>query len=80
MTSSMSSYFVAFACVPVPMAGYFFFGERFSPLYAICILLIVCGVTTVAQAPMRAGIQLVLSFLGYDIANLPRHPRHRRRP
>lgn len=36
------------------------------------------GTVMLASLPILIGLQLVLSFLAYDIANVPRHPRHRR--
>ncbi len=35
------------------------------------------GTVMLAALPMLMGLQLLLAFLGYDIASVPRQPRHR---
>lgn len=35
------------------------------------------GTVMLAALPMLMGLQLLLAFLGYDIASVPRRPRHR---
>jgi dolichol-phosphate mannosyltransferase len=37
------------------------------------------GTVMLAAMPMLMGLQLVLSFINYDIASVPNRPRHRRR-
>lgn len=37
------------------------------------------GTVMLAALPMLMGLQLVLAFIGYDIASVPRRPRQRRR-
>jgi dolichol-phosphate mannosyltransferase len=37
------------------------------------------GTVMLAALPILMGIQLILAFLGYDIANVPRRPFHKRR-
>ncbi len=37
------------------------------------------GTVMLAAMPMLMGLQLVLAFLGYDIASVPRRPLHRKR-
>lgn len=37
------------------------------------------GTVMLAALPMLMGLQLVLAFIGYDIASVPRRARHRRR-
>ena len=37
------------------------------------------GTVMVAAMPVLVGIQLILSFIGYDIASVPKRPLHRRR-
>ena len=38
------------------------------------------GTVMVAAMPVLVGIQLILSFIGYDIASTPKRPVHRRKP
>lgn len=37
------------------------------------------GTVMLAAMPILMGMQLVLAFIGYDIASVPRRPRHRKR-
>lgn len=37
------------------------------------------GTVMLAALPMLMGLQLVLAFIGYDIASVPRRPRHRKK-
>jgi len=37
------------------------------------------GTVMLSALPILAGIQLILAFLGYDIATVPTRPRHRKR-
>jgi hypothetical protein len=37
------------------------------------------GTVMVAAMPVLVGIQLIWSFIGYDIASVPKRPLHRRR-
>jgi len=37
------------------------------------------GTVMLAALPILMGMQLILAFLGYDIANVPRRPRHKMR-
>ena len=36
------------------------------------------GTVMLAAMPMLMGLQLVLAFIGYDIASIPKRPRHRK--
>jgi len=36
------------------------------------------GTVMLSAIPILVGLQLVLAFLAYDIASVPRRPRHRR--
>jgi hypothetical protein len=37
------------------------------------------GTVMLAALPILMGVQLILAFLGYDIANVPRRPLHKLR-
>ncbi len=37
------------------------------------------GTVMLAALPILMGVQLILAFLGYDIANVPRKPFHKLR-
>ncbi|MFL6608241.1 MAG: glycosyltransferase family 2 protein, partial [Pseudomonas sp.] len=37
------------------------------------------GTVMLSALPMLMGLQLIMAFLGYDIASVPSRPRHSRR-
>jgi len=38
------------------------------------------GTVMLAALPLLMGVQLILAFIGYDIASVPKRPRHRKYP
>jgi hypothetical protein len=38
------------------------------------------GTVMLAALPLLMGMQLILAFIGYDIASVPKRPRHRKYP